>query len=350
MISCLGIAAFLLFRHPLSQTISEYTSESISVIANKVNTPLFGQRSVQEKVYDDPWEEFIDKETEAVVASFLKNRPEWFKTEAQVEHLRRGIRAQAVARAEQYKKVLDKPPIRDYSKGTFRSGIGGSTKIYEGPQTPDAIMAEWDLWYSNTYPNLAQADARFPRSEWIQDILDMGITFKTHNDYSRLMGVRRHLAAVENTPKVWASGQRGIPASDNFEVYKKAAIQRRLWEGKQVDSAEAADPEVSGGFFFDDRPDVFLPAKKNRLYVYRDPESPDSMKTWGEMMTEKQRFDLTYRGKHPEGWEVIYLDEDYNVLSEKPPHMTREMVRAAQLPPEDWTPPEGWAPPEGFED
>lgn len=26
------------------------------------------------------------------------------------------------------------------------------------------------------------------------------------------------------------------------------------------------------------------------------------------------------------------------------------MVRAAQLPPEDWTPPEGWAPPEGFED
>ena len=30
--------------------------------------------------------------------------------------------------------------------------------------------------------------------------------------------------------------------------------------------------------------------------------------------------------------------------------MTREMVRAAQLPPEDWTPPEGWIPPEGFED
>ncbi len=74
------------------------------------------------------------------------------------------------------------------------------------------------------------------------------------------------------------------------------------------------------------------------------------MKRWGESLTTKQHFDLMYRGEHPAGWEVIYLDENYNVLSEKPPHVTREMVREWDLPPENWALPEGVELPEGFEE
>ena len=133
--------------------------------------------------------------------------------------------------------------------------------------------------------------------------------------------------------------------------YKQAYIQRKDWESQQVDNAEASDPDVSGGFFFDDAPDVFLPGKRDRLYVHRSiDDGVPGVDMWGEVLSTKQRFDLIYRGEHPEGWEVIYLDEDYNVLSEEPPHVTREMVREWQLPPEDWTPPEGVTLPEGFEE
>ena len=345
-----GIVSLIFFTRKPWQTTLDNANESTIIGTQKMNATETKKNVELKKVYDDPWEEFIDKDTEAVVASFLKNMPEWFTTEEQIDALRKRIRRQAEAMAEQYKKVLDKPPVRDYSKGTFRSGIGGPTKIYEGPQTPEAIMAQWDSWYSNTYPNLERADAQFPRSEWIQELLDMGITFKTHNDYTRLMGIRRYLADVEDKPDVWTSGQRGIPASDSFEEYKKATIQRKLWQGEQMRMAETADPETSGGYFFDDAPDVFLPAKKNRLYVHRDPNAHDVMKMWGQPLTTKQYFDLMYRGKGPEGWEVIYLDENYNEISEKPPHVTREMVRSWELPPKDWMPPEGVTLPEGFEE
>ena len=125
-----------------------------------------------------------------------------------------------------------------------------------------------------------------------------------------------------------------------------------VWQSEQMDNAVAADPDVIGGFFFDKAPDVFLPAKKNRVYVRRMIHDGDvvTMNTWGEELSTKQNFDLMYRGEAPQGWEVIYLDEDYNVLTEEPPHATREMVRSWDLPPEDWLPPEGVTLPKGFEE
>lgn len=125
-----------------------------------------------------------------------------------------------------------------------------------------------------------------------------------------------------------------------------------VWQSEQMDNAVATDPDVIGGFFFDKAPDVFLPAKKNRVYVRRMIHDGDviTMNTWGEKLSTKQNFDLMYRGEAPQGWEVIYLDEDYNVLTEEPPHATREMMRSWELPPEDWVPPEDVTLPKGFEE
>jgi len=50
-------------------------------------------------------------------------------------------------------------------------------------------------------------------------------------------------------------------------------------------------------------------------YVYRD---GPATRTWGKGLTEEQRKALVYEGIHPEGIDIVYIDEDYNVLSEKP--------------------------------
>ena len=346
----LGITTLFLFQGSRQQTTHEEANQPETIGSVMKNSVGFGKETFAKKVYDDPWEEWIDKETEEAFIAFLTGCPDWYKTDEEKAALWERLRAQTVVHAEDMKKKYGGVPIPMVTvKSEFTTGPA-PLQIHEGPQTPEALMETFDDWYSKNYPNRNNVDGIYPRAEWLQMILNKGYHIETHLDYAAALRTRYWIAEVADQPEIWASGKRAVPPTDDFETYKDAFIKRQFWQKEQIDLAEQADPEVSGGFFFDDRPDVFLPSKKNRLYVYRNPESLDSMKTWGPILTEKQRFDLTYRGKHPEEWEVIYLDEDYNVLSEKPRHMTREMVQAAQLPPENWTPPDGWTLPEGFED
>lgn len=319
------------------------------------------QGDIQEKKYDDPWDEWIEKRTELVVYMFMREIPELFTDR---ESLWEQTYPESVEMAKQLRKEYDTPPKvaspEDYENGREviyenpdalkEALLKPNNIIHEGPQTPEAIMETYDTWYNGIYSAVGNIDETYPRAEWIQELIDMGVTFKTQHDYSLMMYARYRIADVEDKPEEWVSGKHGVAPIDNFEDYKKAYIQRELWAQQQFNLAVEADPEVHGAIFFDDAPDVILPAKKNRLYVYRDPNVPDVMKRWGEQLTTKQHFDLMYRGEHPEGWEVIYLDENYNVLSEKPPHVTREMVREWELPPENWTLPEGVELPEGFEE
>ncbi|RKU16752.1 hypothetical protein C6501_05145 [Candidatus Poribacteria bacterium] len=306
---------------------------------------------ILEGKFDVRWQKWVDRLTEDLLQRFLAKPSFKNATEAQIASMRKEIYLQMIAHAEKVRQHYpDGPPDPSTTKHTSLPTQYGSLH-HSGPQTPEAIMETYDTWYNRFYPSDVTVEAKYPRAEWIQELLDMGITITTEAHYPRMMDIRYHLVRVEDNPEEWASGRRGVPPQDNFEDYKRAYIQRKVWESQQVDSAEAADPDVIGGFFFDNAPDVFLPGKKNRLYVHRSFEDGiPGVKMWGEMMTTKQRFDLIYRGEHPEGWEVIYLDKDYNEISEKPPHVTREMVRSWELPPEDWVPPEGITLPKGFEE
>ena len=316
----------------------------------KTALELGNKESTEEVVFDEQWEEWIDTVTDDLLQRYLAKPSFKNATEAQIASIHKQLYPQIVTLAEEIiRHNPDGPPDPSAVKHSSVSTTKGSLH-HKGPQTPEAIMETYDAWYNRFYPSDATVEAKYPRVEWIQELLDMGVTITTEAHYPRMLGIRYHLVRVENDHEEWASGRRGVPPQDNFEDYKRAYIERNVWESQQIDNAEAADPEVSGGFFFDDAPDVFFPGKKNLLYVQRSFEDGiPGVDMWGEVMTTKQRFDLIYRGEHPEGWEVIYLDEDYNVLAEKPPHVTREMVREWQLPPEDWVPPEGVTLPKGFE-
>lgn len=301
--------------------------------------------------FDYRWEKWIETETELSLKHYMTETEFKPVSEAQIASIREQLYLQTVALAE---KIMPHNPSGPPDPSATKRGRWTTRKgslSHKGPQTPEAIMETYDAWYNRFYPSDATVEARYPRAEWIQELLDIGITITTEAHYPRMMDIRYHLVRVEDNPEEWASGQRGVPPQDNFEDYKRAYIERKVWESQQVDNAEAADPNVSGGFFFDNAPDVFLPGKKNRLYVHRSFEDGiPGVDMWGEVMTTKQRFDLIYRGEHPEGWEVIYLDENYDVLTEKQPHVTREMVKSWELPPEDWVPPEGLTLPKGFEE
>ncbi|MYA72823.1 hypothetical protein F4Y19_22585, partial [Candidatus Poribacteria bacterium] len=77
----LSITVLFLFQGSRQQTTSEEATDSNSFVSRIKNTVRFGKEAQEEKVYDDPWEEWIDKETEEVFAAFLKINPDWYKTD-----------------------------------------------------------------------------------------------------------------------------------------------------------------------------------------------------------------------------------------------------------------------------
>ena len=92
---------------------------------------------------------------------------------------------------------------------------------------------------------------------------------------------------------------------------------------------------------------IFLPSKSGRVYVTR---IGTGATFFGESLDETQEFNLLYKGVEPEGYEVIYIDENGKHLAQAPPPISREdIIKELTLPPDGWIPPEGWTPPPWLE-
>ncbi len=191
---------------------------------------------------------------------------------------------------------------------------------YEGPQTAEALMAEYDQrWLNTSPPRYTDWDAHYPKAAWIDRIVSMGGKFQEMRDYDFYLKLRGSLIRHKGTPNKWRSGAFGIPPTTNFEKYESAYINRKIWENdmrKKVRAAHPDEPRITT-FFPSSQPDKYLPVVGNMTYVYRKPNS-SAMRTYGTILTDEQSANLRDKGIEPEGIEIIYIDDEYNVLTEKP--------------------------------
>ncbi len=216
------------------------------------------------------------------------------------------------------------------------------SETYQGSQTVKALLESFGKIAKDT-----ALEEKYPQSEWIEMLLEKGIVIENYNDYSGYMVARRALVRLENQPEMWNSDIFGIPSTTDWETFKAAYIDRKIWEYQQVRAATQADPTVSGGLFMGTGQRVFLPAKPGRVYVKR---TGTGAMFYGESLNEVQEFDLLHKGIEPEGYEVTYIDENGNRLAETPPPISREdIIKELTLPPDGWIPPEGWTPPPWLE-
>ncbi len=273
------------------------------------------------------------------------------------------VRAQYVAKAQELQKEYGEP-----SKGMeWKVNIEFEFPrvppyVYEGPQTVSALRENFDGKYGSHGPAIAadEMDAKYPREEWLQLFIDKGYAILDHNDYREALNLRWSVEKARNNPEQWASGRLNIPPTDDWETYKEAFIDAEVSIFQRFNSATREDPEYTGGYIPESNPDVFLRYNGKRVYVMRNGLATSY---YGKTLTPEQRRHLTHYGVHPEGIEVIYIDDDYNVLSDRPPLITPEMergevpsfitpdmLRHVELPPNDWKPPRGWHPPPGLED
>ena len=190
---------------------------------------------------------------------------------------------------------------------------------YNGPQTPEALIAEFDENWMERYPQSVNWDTHYPKEAWINRIVSMGGEFQSSSDYSYYLKLRRTLIKHKGTADKWRSGEFGIPPTANFEEYETAYINRKIWENdirKEVRASHPNEPQITT-FFPSSQPDKYLPVVGRMAYVYRRPNS-SGMRIYGTLLTQEQKVNLRNKGIEPEDIEIVYIDDEYNVLTEKP--------------------------------
>jgi hypothetical protein len=116
---------------------------------------------------------------------------------------------------------------------------------YEGPQTIKALMNTFDAAYNQKFSKArvialckdgvvysselaisGEIDARYSRVEWLQMLLQRGITIEDFDDYRIYLSKRHTLAFLEDNPDLRKIGFRGMPLTDDREAYKVAYIDK----------------------------------------------------------------------------------------------------------------------------
>ena len=173
----------------------------------------------------------------------------------------------------------------------FDEGISYGSKEYTGPQTVQALMDTFDEAYDRKHSRTiatvfskasiaeikpdeiigihkwskllskkgisssfrsTEIDARYPRTAWLQLLLERGITIESLIDYFFCMAHRHQLAFLEDSPHLWKTEVHGTSAIDVWETYKADYIDRfvryytRNWKipaaatAKWIEAAESS--------------------------------------------------------------------------------------------------------------
>ena len=116
---------------------------------------------------------------------------------------------------------------------------------YEGSQTVKGLMNAFDAAYNQKYSKAkvialckdgvvysselaisGEIDARHSRVEWLQMLLERGITIEDFDDYRIYLSKRHTLAFLEDNPDLRKIGFLGMPLMDNQNAYKVAYIDK----------------------------------------------------------------------------------------------------------------------------
>ena len=138
------------------------------------------------------------------------------------------------------------PSMRFCVSIEFNEKAPPSDKKYTGPQDAKELMKALDADYNNGHAKtevslshkgngtetesyssnltISEIDARYPRAEWLQTLLERGIIIGTLYEYVSNLSQRHALALLEDNPNLWQSGVLDIPPTDDWETYKAAYI------------------------------------------------------------------------------------------------------------------------------
>ena len=131
--------------------------------------------------------------------------------------------------AQELMKALD----ADYTKSLAKTRVSVSGKFTD----TKTVIYSSDL-------TLSEIDARYPRAEWLQLLLDRGITIDDSLEYASLLSKRYTLALLEDNPDLQQSEFLGIPPTDDWDTYKVAYIDKLVNDHTKIQEVECAVAQI----------------------------------------------------------------------------------------------------------
>ncbi len=291
--------------------------DSLSPTEKEALHPLANaeKRESARKQLISSWDEWVDGITEITVGRVV-SWGELYTTE-EVNTLRKQNREALESRIAEYRHTH--PPPKDLTDEEPTTIPRQKSLYYRGPQNSNALIAEFDAKYFEKHPEAIELDEHFPKEVFLQKFLDKGFHVDEYSDYSDILGLRRQLMKFKDAPATWRSGDLNIPITTNFDEYVDGYIDRKVWELNIIKKVSNENPEVSAVsiFFPPSHPDKYLPHVGKMTYIRQKPSG--SMRMWGSHLSNEQRSNLLYKGIEPEGIEIVYIDDDYNVVGKPVP-------------------------------
>ena len=96
------------------------------------------------------------------------------------------------------------------------------------------IASRKGVVYSSELAISGEIDSRYPRAEWLQLLLDKGITIETFDDYRVYLSKRHTLIFLEDNPNFRKADIFDIPPTDDWETYKAAYIEKLIMDYAKI--------------------------------------------------------------------------------------------------------------------
>ena len=134
--------------------------------------------------------------------------------------------------APELMKALD----AHYNQSLAKTRVSVSGKFTAKTTSTGKVTGPKTTTYSSDL-TLSEIDARYPRAEWLQLLLDKGITIDDSLEYASMLSKRYTLALLEDNPNLQQSGLLNIPPADDWETYKAAYIDKLVNDHTKIQAS-----------------------------------------------------------------------------------------------------------------
>ena len=134
--------------------------------------------------------------------------------------------------AQELMKALD----ADYNQSLAKTRVSVSGKFTTKTTKTGKVTGSKTTTYSSDL-TISEIDTRYPRAEWLQLLLDKGITIDDSLEYASLLSKRYTLALWEDNPVLQQSGLLDIPPTDDWETYRAAYIDKLVNDHTKIQSS-----------------------------------------------------------------------------------------------------------------
>ena len=226
--------------------------------------------------------------------------------------------------AQELMKALD----ADYNKGHAKTEVNLSRK---------GNGIETESYSSNL--TISEIDARYPRAEWLQLLLERDIIIGTLYEYASNLSQRHALALLEDNPNLWQSGVLDIPPTDDWETYKAAYIDKLVEIESTKAEIERRKPEIER-----------IKEQVERAKVQIEHSQKDIERTIERIkeQVERAKVQIEHSQKDIERAQKKLNSQQFEHVRKQLEHARKRIVRAQEAlehfkeptPPQELTPPE----------